>query len=82
MQQQCVKATAYKARKRYPRVGSREALVRRAEGLVPILRQRAPHTDEIRRLPDDTRHDLRTSGVAVHGGPVPSWVGATSQSPV
>ncbi len=64
MQQQCVKATAHKARKRYPRVGSREALVRRAEGLVPILRQRAPHTDEIRRMPDDTRHDLRTSGVA------------------
>ncbi len=64
MQKPYVKATAHKARKRYLRVGSREALVRRAEELVPILRQRAPHTDEIRRLSDDTRHDLRASGVA------------------
>ena len=64
MQKPYVKATAPKARKRYLRVGSREALVRKAEELVPILRQRARHTDEIRRLPDDTRHDLRASGVA------------------
>lgn len=51
-------------RRRSPRVGSREELVRRARALVPILRQRAPHTDDIRHLPDETRQELRAAGLA------------------
>ena len=42
MQKQYVNVTTPKARKRYPLVGSREALVRRAEGFVPICASAHP----------------------------------------
>jgi 3-hydroxy-9,10-secoandrosta-1,3,5(10)-triene-9,17-dione monooxygenase len=42
----------------------RETLVERANKLVPVLRERAARCDELGRLPDETREDLRESGVA------------------
>ena len=57
-------APSRKPHQRYPRVGSHAELVRRAQKLAPIFRRRAPHTDDLRRLPDDTRNDLRASGIA------------------
>jgi alkylation response protein AidB-like acyl-CoA dehydrogenase len=48
----------------YPRVGTREELVRRAEALIPVLRARAAQTDALRQLPPETKRDLVTSGVA------------------
>ena len=36
----------------------REELLRRAAALVPVLGQRAAHTEELRRLPDETVADL------------------------
>lgn len=53
-----------RAPRRYPRVGTHAALVRRAEALISVVRQRAPRTDEMRRLPDETRRDLREAGLA------------------
>ena len=38
-------------------------LVARAQALVPILRERAPRTEELRRIPDDTISDLHASGL-------------------
>ncbi len=64
MSKRALQARTKLLRRRYPRVGSREELVRRAQALVPILRQRAPYTDDIRRLPDETRQELRSSGLA------------------
>lgn len=40
---------------------SREELLRRAEALVPVLRERALATEELRRLPPETVEDLRRS---------------------
>ena len=48
----------------HPRAGTHDELVRRAEALIPVVRQRAPRTDEMRRLPDETRRDLREVGLA------------------
>lgn len=42
----------------------RETLVERAHKLIPVLRERAPRCDELGHLPDETREDLRNSGVA------------------
>lgn len=53
-----------RAPRRYPRVGTHTELVRRAEALIPVVRRRAPRTDEMRRLPDETRRDLREAGLA------------------
>lgn len=38
-------------------------LVACAQALVPVLRERAPHTEELRRIPDATINDLHASGL-------------------
>jgi 3-hydroxy-9,10-secoandrosta-1,3,5(10)-triene-9,17-dione monooxygenase len=38
-------------------------LLARAEALVPVLRERAPQGEELRRLPDETIADLHQSGL-------------------
>ena len=38
-------------------------LLARAEALVPVLRERAGRTEELRRVPDETIEDLRNSGL-------------------
>src|SRR5690348_17921571 len=38
-------------------------LLQRAEALVPVLRERAGRTEELRRLPDETIEDLHHSGL-------------------
>ena len=40
-----------------------EELLARAEALVPILRERAPRAEQLRRLPDETIADLHSSGL-------------------
>jgi 3-hydroxy-9,10-secoandrosta-1,3,5(10)-triene-9,17-dione monooxygenase len=40
-----------------------EELLVRAEGLIPVLRERAPRAEELRRLPDETIADLHSSGL-------------------
>ncbi|MBV8090379.1 MAG: acyl-CoA dehydrogenase [Alphaproteobacteria bacterium] len=40
-----------------------EELLTRAEALVPILRERAPRAEQLRRLPDETIADLHSSGL-------------------
>lgn len=40
-----------------------EELLRRASELVPVLKERAAHTEELRRIPDETVHDLLSSGL-------------------
>ena len=40
-----------------------EELLARAEGLIPVLRERAPQAEELRRLPDETIADLHSSGL-------------------
>lgn len=42
---------------------SAEALTARAEQLVPVLRDRAQQTEELRRLPDETMSDLAEAGL-------------------
>src|SRR5665213_2659974 len=39
------------------------ALLARAEALIPVLRERAPRAEELRRLPDETIADLHDSGL-------------------
>jgi alkylation response protein AidB-like acyl-CoA dehydrogenase len=41
----------------------REALLARARALVPILRERAVETEQLRRLPDETLRDFREAGL-------------------
>lgn len=41
----------------------RQELIERARRLVPALRERAPHAEELRRLPDTTQQDLIHSGL-------------------
>jgi 3-hydroxy-9,10-secoandrosta-1,3,5(10)-triene-9,17-dione monooxygenase len=45
--------------------GSRDhaAMLERAEALVPVLRDRAPMTEELRRLPAETERDLHAAGL-------------------
>ena len=38
-------------------------LMARAEALIPVLRERAPRAEELRRLPDETIADLHRSGL-------------------
>ena len=40
-----------------------EELLRRASDMVPVLRSRAAHTEELRCIPDETGQDLRASGL-------------------
>ena len=40
-----------------------EELMARAEALIPVLRERAPRAEELRRLPDETISDLHSSGL-------------------
>jgi 3-hydroxy-9,10-secoandrosta-1,3,5(10)-triene-9,17-dione monooxygenase len=40
-----------------------EELLARAEALIPVLRERAPQAEELRRLPDETIADLHSSGL-------------------
>jgi 3-hydroxy-9,10-secoandrosta-1,3,5(10)-triene-9,17-dione monooxygenase len=40
-----------------------EELQARAEALVPVLRERAPRAEKLRRLPDETIADLHASGL-------------------
>ena len=42
----------------------RATLVERAHKMIPVLRERAARCDELGRLPDETREDLRESGIA------------------
>ncbi len=42
----------------------RQTLVERAHKLIPVFRERAARCDELGHLPDETREDLRQSGVA------------------
>ena len=44
-------------------------LLRRASELVPILKERAAHTEELRRIPDETVQDLLASGLHLIGVP-------------
>ena len=38
-------------------------LLARAEALVPVLRERAGRTEELRRMPDETLDELHRSGL-------------------
>src|SRR5215467_16358363 len=40
-----------------------EELLARAEALVPVLRERAPRAEQLRRLPDETIADLHSTGL-------------------
>jgi 3-hydroxy-9,10-secoandrosta-1,3,5(10)-triene-9,17-dione monooxygenase len=40
-----------------------EELLARAEGLIPVLRERAPRAEQLRRMPDETIADLHSSGL-------------------
>ncbi len=42
---------------------SREALLERAQNLLPVLRERAPHAEELRRLPEETEKDFHETGL-------------------
>lgn len=44
-------------------VPTREELLREARKLVPVLRERAQATDELRMLPDETVADLKAAGI-------------------
>src|ERR1700687_1486616 len=39
------------------------AMVARARALIPQLRERAPRTEELRRLPPETERDLHDTGL-------------------
>src|SRR5271155_961532 len=40
-----------------------EELLARAEALIPVLRERAPRAEQLRRLPDETIANLHSSGL-------------------
>ncbi|MEX2449430.1 MAG: acyl-CoA dehydrogenase family protein [Rhodospirillales bacterium] len=42
---------------------SREELMGRARDLIPVLRERAPKTEELRRIPDETIKDFHDTGL-------------------
>ncbi len=44
-------------------VPSRDELVEAARNLVPVLRDRAPRAEDLRRMPDETIADLRAAGL-------------------
>ena len=41
----------------------REQILEAARGLIPVLRERAPEAERIRRIPDETIEDLRAAGL-------------------
>jgi 3-hydroxy-9,10-secoandrosta-1,3,5(10)-triene-9,17-dione monooxygenase len=41
----------------------REELLERARDLLPALRERAPHAEDLRRLPDETERDFHDAGL-------------------
>ena len=41
----------------------RETLLARAEALIPVLRERAPAAEKLRRIPDESIADLIDSGL-------------------
>jgi hypothetical protein len=47
----------------------RDDLLRRAVGLVPVLRERAPRTEQLRQIPGETVKDLVASGLLRIGNP-------------
>jgi 3-hydroxy-9,10-secoandrosta-1,3,5(10)-triene-9,17-dione monooxygenase len=47
----------------------REALLQRAAHLVPVLRERATHTEQLRQIPPETVKDLVASGLLRIGNP-------------
>ena len=47
----------------------REELLRRAARLVPVLRERAARTEQLRQIPPETVRDLRDSGLIRIGNP-------------
>ena len=46
-----------------PGTDSYAAIVARARALIPTLRERAPKTEELRRLPPETERDLHDAGL-------------------
>src|SRR5687767_9384869 len=48
---------------------SAEDIVMRARALIPALRARAEQCEELRRLPDETVHELREAGLFRTMGP-------------
>lgn len=46
-----------------------EELAERAQALVPVLRERAPIAEELRRLPDETPQDFKDAGLVRMGTP-------------
>ena len=40
-----------------------EELLRRASGMVPTLKDRAAHTEELRRIPDETVQEILSLGL-------------------
>ena len=52
-----------------PSSATREELVRRASALVPVLKERAAHAEELRRIPDETVEDLIASELVRIGNP-------------
>lgn len=48
---------------------TRDALLRRAAALVPVLKERAAHTEQLRRIPSDTIQDLCAAGLVRIGNP-------------
>ena len=38
-------------------------LLRRASAMVPVLKERAGYTEELRRMPDETVQDILASGL-------------------
>ena len=41
---------------------TRDEILEAARGLIPVLRERAPEAERIRRIPDETIEDLRGAG--------------------
>jgi len=48
---------------------TRDELLRRASDLLPVLTERAGRAEELRRIPDETVHDLKASGLIRIGNP-------------
>src|SRR5919109_970360 len=48
---------------------TREELRRRASALVPVLKERAAHTEQLRQIPPETVQDLVSSGLIRIGNP-------------
>jgi 3-hydroxy-9,10-secoandrosta-1,3,5(10)-triene-9,17-dione monooxygenase len=46
-----------------PARATREELLDRAQTLLPVLRERAPHAEKLRRLPEETEKDFHEAGL-------------------